>query len=92
MIICAVQASGVAGVKQSPTASIMSNLEIHAGLLEACSQNGVEKVVWVSSSTVYQEVFCPIREDQLDLNKPPYKLYLGIGWVYRYLEQLYSLA
>ena len=66
----------------------MPNLDIHAGLLEACSQNGVEKVVWVSSSTVYQEAFYPIREEQLDLNKPPYKLYLGVGGVYRYLEQL----
>ncbi len=88
VIICAVQASGVAGVKQSPTASILPNLEIHAGLLEACSQNGVEKVVWISSSSVYQEAFYPIREDQLDLNQPPYELYQGIGWVYRYLEQL----
>ena len=24
----------------------------------------------------------------LDLNLPPYELYLGIGWVYRYLEKL----
>jgi len=88
VIICAVQASGVSGVRQSPTASILPNLEIHAGLLEACSQNKVEKVVWVSSSTVYQEAYYPIREGQLDLNRPPYELYMGIGWVYRYLEQL----
>jgi len=88
VVIFAVQASGVSGMKKSPTTSIMPNLQIHAGLLEACSQNGVEKVVWVSSSTVYQEAFYPIREDQLDLNEPPYKLYLGVGWVYRYLEQL----
>jgi GDP-L-fucose synthase len=88
VIICAVQASGVSGIRQSPTSTILPNLEIHAGLFEACCQNGVEKAVWVSSSSVYQEAFHPIREDQLDLNKPPYELYQGIGWVYRYLEQL----
>lgn len=88
VIICAVQASGVVGEKKSPTASILPNLEIHAGLLEACSQNSVEKIVWVSSSSVYQEASYPIREDQLDLNQPTYELYQGIGWVYRYLEQL----
>jgi GDP-L-fucose synthase len=88
VIISAVQASGVSGARQSPTASILPNLEIHAGLLEACCQNRVEKVVWISSSSVYQEAFYPIREDQMDLNQPPYELYQGIGWVYRYLEQL----
>lgn len=88
VIICAVQASGVTGMTQSPTTSILPNLRIHAGLLEACSQNGVERVVWVSSSTVYQEAFYPIREDELDLNQPTHELYQGIGWIYRYLEQL----
>lgn len=88
VIISAVQTSGVSGVRQSPTASILPNLEIHAGLLEACCQNRVEKAVWISSSSVYQEAFHPIREDQMDLNQPPYELYQGIGWVYRYLEQL----
>jgi len=88
VIICAVQASGVSGVQQSPTATILPNLEIHAGLLEACAQNKVEKVVWISSSSVYQEVYHPIREDQLDLNQPTFGLYQGIGWVYRYLEEL----
>ena len=88
VIICAVQASGVSGIQQSPTATILPNLEIHAGLLEACAQNGVGKAVWISSSSVYQEAFHPIREDQLDLNQPTFDLYQGIGWVYRYLEAL----
>ena len=88
VIICAVQASGVKGVKESPTVTLLPNLEIHAGLLEACCENGIEKVVWVSSSSVYQEASYPISEDQLDLNQQPYELYQGIGWVYRYLEEL----
>ncbi len=88
VIICAVQAAGVKGIQQSPTATLLPNLAIHAGLFEACTINRVEKAVWVSSSTVYQEAFYPIREDQLDLNLPVYDLYAGIGWVYRYLEQM----
>ncbi len=88
VIISAVQASGVSGVMESPTASILSNLKIHAGLFEACAINKVEKVVWISSSSVYQEYNKPIKESALNLNLPPYDLYLGIGWVYRYLEQL----
>ncbi len=88
VIISAVQASGVSGVLQNPTSSILPNLKIHAGLLEACAENNVSKVVWISSSSVYQELEKPIKENDLDLNLPPYELYLGIGWVYRYLEKL----
>tara|TARA_B100001123_G_C15189763_1_gene978818 strand:+ start:108 stop:1073 length:966 start_codon:yes stop_codon:yes gene_type:complete len=88
VLISAVQASGVSQVKSNPTLSILPNLKIHAGLFEACSQNNVKKVVWISSSSVYQDCNHPIAEDELDLNLPTYELYLGIGWVYRYLEQL----
>jgi GDP-L-fucose synthase len=88
VIIGAIQAYGVQGMKQSATSSVLSNLKIQAGLLEACSVNNVKKVVWISSSTVYQEAFYPITEDQLDLNQPPYELYQGLAWVYRYIEQL----
>ena len=88
VLICAVQASGVTGMTDSPTSSILPNLAIHAGLLEACMQNGVERAVWVSSSTVYQEADHPIREDELNLNLPTFQLYQGVGWVYRYLEKL----
>ncbi|MEI6207213.1 MAG: NAD-dependent epimerase/dehydratase family protein [Desulfuromonadales bacterium] len=90
VIICAVQAAGVQGIQQSPTSTLLPNLTIHAGLFEACAVNGVDRAVWVSSSTVYQEAFHPIRENQLDLNLPVYDLYTGIGGVYRYLEQLAS--
>jgi GDP-L-fucose synthase len=88
VIICAIQAYGVEGMAQSPTSSLLPNLKLQSGLLEACSRNKVGKTVWISSSTVYQEAFYPIREDQLDLNLPPYGLYQGIAWVYRYIEQL----
>ena len=88
VIISAVQASGVSGVLQNPTSTILPNLKIHAGLLEACAENNVSKVIWISSSSVYQEFEKPIREENIDLNSPPYELYMGIGWVYRYLEKL----
>ena len=88
VVLAAVQASGVKGVLENPTSSILPNLKIHAGLFEACAQNKVKKVVWISSSSVYQKCNYPISEDELNLNLPTYDLYLGIGWVYRYLEKL----
>lgn len=87
-ILCGIQAYGVKGLRQSQTSSVLSNLKMQAGLFEACHYNKVEKVVWISSSTVYQEAFYPIHENQLDLNLPPYDLYQGVAWVYRYIEEL----
>lgn len=86
--ICAAQTYGAKIMKESPTALILPNLRINSGLLEACRLNNVKKVLFISSSTVYQEAFYPIREDELDLNQPPYDLYLGVGWMKRYIEQL----
>jgi nucleoside-diphosphate-sugar epimerase len=91
VFIAAVQASGVQGMKDSPTAPILPNLQIQAGLMEACRLNRVRTVVWVSSSTVYQEASFPLQESDLDWNAAPYALYQGVGWMYRYLEQLSGL-
>ena len=91
VFICAAQVFGVKGLTESPSASILPNLQINAGIFEACRQNGVKEIVFISSSTVYQAAAFPIREDQLDLNLPPYELYFGVGWLNRYLEQLAGL-
>ena len=63
-------------------------MKIAAGLLEACAQNKVKTIIIISSTTVYQPAYYPIREDELDLNIPPYHSYVGVGWYNRYLEQL----
>lgn len=88
VIICASQTFGVKMMKDNPTVSILSNLRISSGLMEACNLNKVDKVMLISSGTVYQETSLPVKEEQLDLNIPPYKLYYGVGWLNRYLEHL----
>jgi GDP-L-fucose synthase len=91
VILCASQVYGAEGMKNSPTASILPNLNINAGLLEACSRNEVKHVVFISSSTVYHETDYPVVENELDLNIAPYPLYQGVGWFNRYMEQLVLL-
>lgn len=88
VFICAAQTFGAKIMRDNPTALVLPNLRINSGLLEACRINKVERVVFISSSTVYQEAFYPIREDELDLNRPTYELYWGVGWMKRYIEQL----
>jgi nucleoside-diphosphate-sugar epimerase len=87
VILCAAQSFGAKVMKENPSALILPNLNISIGLLEACRRNGVERVVVISSSTVYQEAYHPIGEDELDLNALPYSLYEGVGGLNRYVEQ-----
>jgi len=88
VFICAAQSFGAQVMHERPESLVLPNLNINAGLLEACHRNRVGRVLLVSSSTVYQEASRPIREEDLDLNLQPYPLYAGIGWVTRYIEQL----
>ncbi|HTL48853.1 MAG TPA: NAD(P)-dependent oxidoreductase [Verrucomicrobiae bacterium] len=88
LIICAAVTHGVKRMKENPGAGILPNLKITSHLLEAARRQKVSRVVFLGSGTVYQEAEHPIREDDLNLNLPPYGLYLGIGGLSRYLEQL----
>ncbi len=88
MFVCAAQTFGAKILHDNPTAMVMPNLKINSGLLEAARLNKVERVLWISSSTVYQEAYYSIREDELDLNKPVFELYRGVSWMKRYVEQL----
>lgn len=89
VFIVAVKASGMFNLNQNFFAQNLNNLKLRINLLEACKKNKVKKIIWVSSSTVYQPKKSPIKEDQLDLNLQPYKIYQGIGNSYRYLENLF---
>ncbi|MDD5476689.1 MAG: NAD-dependent epimerase/dehydratase family protein [Candidatus Omnitrophica bacterium] len=90
-VFCAAISYGVKKNKELPTAAILPNLEIFTGLFEACARNKVRRIIMLSSSTIYQPAGYPIKEDDLDLNQSPYQEYFGIGWTYRYLEQLACL-
>lgn len=91
VFMCAAQTYGVKLMREKPTASILPNLKISVGLLEACAQNKVGKIVMITSSTAYPEAQYPIKEEEMDLNVPPYDLYFGVGWFNRYLEKLAEL-
>jgi len=71
-----------------PCALVREGIIMNANLLDACYKKRVKKVIFISSSVVYQDAFKPLSEEDLDLNKDPYPLYMGVGWVKRYTEQL----
>ena len=88
VFIVAVKAAGIIGIKKNFEDNISENFLIRSNLLKSCIKNNVKKVLWVSSSTIYQATRSKISENKLDLNKDPYDIYLGTGWLYRYLEKL----
>jgi len=91
MIICAAHTAGIEAMRQRPTADILPNIMIVANLLEAARVHGLQRIVVLSSTTVYQDLRRPIREEELDLNQPPHEAYLAVGGANRFLEQLCSL-
>lgn len=88
LVISAAISYGAAENRANPTQATLPNLKIIGGLLEAAARNSVQKIVLLSSSTVYQPADYPIREDQLDLSTPVHTAYQTVGTMYRYLEQL----
>ncbi len=90
VIILAVQGSGIKSLKNNFLENFEKNLLIRSNLLKSCYKNKVKKIIWVSSSTVYQPLSKPIKEDQINLNLNPYDVYFGTGWQYRYLEKLFE--
>ena len=54
VFICAVKASGIKNMQENFSVSLIDNIKIRANLIEACKRNKVKKIIWVSSSTVYQ--------------------------------------
>ena len=89
VFITAVKASGMFNLEKNFFKQNLNNLKLRINLLEACKINKVKKVVWVSSSTIYQPLNKPIKENELNLNLNPYEIYSGDGTTYRYLEDLF---
>ncbi len=87
-IMAAATTFGAALMREYPWLQVNSNLIMNAEMLEAFHVVGVRRVVFISSSTAYQEHEGLIREDQLDLNQEPHPAYIGVGWVMRALEKL----
>lgn len=88
VFICAAQSYNAIVCKNNPQELILPNLQIVSNILSNSLRTGVKKALYISSATVYQPSFNKLSEDDLDLNLEPHDIYMGIGWVKRYLEKL----
>jgi len=87
-ILLAAVTGGAKSAKDAPYRQTTNNLIMDTQSLQALYEQGVKKVVYVSSATVYQPLDGSITEDDLDLNIDPHSSYLGVGWAKRSAEKL----
>lgn len=88
VFICAAQSYNAHVCKESPEELILPNIIMTSNILELAKKTKCGRVMFLSSSVTYQPHSHPMREDEIDFNIDPSDLYMGIGWVKRYLEKL----
>ena len=88
VFICCAKTYNASTCKNDPQSMILPNISMVSNILSNCLRTQAGKVIYISSATVYQPSFNYLSEDDLDWNQNPHDLYMGIGWVKRYLEKL----
>ena len=88
IFLLAAKTYGAGVMKNNPSALVTDTVSMNTNVLDAVKGTDVKKIMFVSSSVVYQESFKPLEETDLDWNQNPYPLYMGVGWVKRYLEKI----
>jgi len=87
VILCAANTSGAAMMAKNPIVHVTTNLLINSQVLEAACLAGVERLLFVSSTTVYPAVTYPVKEEE-GFTGEPHPSYFGVGWMKRYIEKL----
>ena len=86
-ILAAAHSGGAQFIKAYPWAHMKTNLIMNLQLLEACKLEGVKKIIFIGSSTIYPEFEGGIKED-FDFNLDPNQAYYGYGWAMRFIEKM----
>lgn len=85
--LCASVTVGAAQAIKNPMLAVTSNLVMAARSLQAACLAGIERVLLVSSTTVYPAYPRPVREEEAFLEEP-HSAYQGVGNMKRYIESL----
>ncbi len=86
-VMAAANTGGAQASREKPWTQVTDNVVMDARMLDAFHQNGVRRVVYISTASAYQPFEGFIKEDQLDWNADPHETYLGVGWAKRYGEK-----
>lgn len=86
-IMAAAYSGGAGVVTGFPWTHFKQQVFLNLQMLEAFQLEGVRRITFVSSATLYQDVDATLNEDDLDLNQDPAPAYMGFGWAVRFVEK-----
>ncbi len=86
-VMAAAFTAGAGSSQDEPWRQVTDNVVMDARMLEAFHEEGVQRVVYVSTASAYQDFHGFIREDQMAWDQDPPAAYYGVGWAKRYGEK-----
>lgn len=87
-ILAVAVSGGAQALRDRQWDAIAGTTLLNMRLLQALQVAPVQRVVCLSSITVYQDSHSPMAESDLDLNLDPPSAHFGVGWANRYIEKL----
>lgn len=88
VFMLAANTSGAATIRADPMTHVTPNVVMNAQMLEAAHAAGVERFVWLGSTTGYPDTGGrPVHEDEM-FEGEPYPAYHFVGWMKRFTEIL----
>jgi GDP-L-fucose synthase len=84
VFLCAANTSGAAVMEKTPLVHLTPNLIINALMLEAAYAAGIQKVLFISSNTVYPLTDYPVKEE--DVTNEFFEKYFIVAWMKRFSE------
>ena len=88
--LLAASTSGASVISSTPMMHVTPNILMNTQCFEACYEQKVSKVLWLSSTTGYPEADYEIDEDKM-LVGDPYEKYYFVGWMKRFTEVLCNM-
>lgn len=90
VFLLAASTSGAAVISSTPMVHVTPNVLINTQCLDACYEERVEKVLWLSSTTSYPEADHAVTEEEGSVGDP-YEKYYFVGWMKRFIEILCNM-
>jgi GDP-L-fucose synthase len=87
VFLCAANTSGAGVMEKTPFVHLTPNVIMNANMLEAAYHNDVQKVLFISSSTVYPLTDYPVREHEVNPDKFFYKYHI-VAWMKYFTEKM----
>ncbi len=84
VFLCAANTSGAAVMEKTPLVHLTPNIIMNALMLEAAYAAGVQKVLFISSNTVYPFTDYPVKEE--DVTNKFFEKYFIVAWMKRFSE------